>query len=274
MMRGRAAIVGPVAVLVALVVVGALFMLASSRHRVFHLSDTASSAAPEALVARSSPRLPDAAARTRTDAVASAGRFDVPFTEKGTPQPPDGAPPGWTLKAFTGQADVELQRVEGRLTLRLRSDGSSFAVYRDALVDPNELPMLSWTWKALRLPSGGDARVAARDDQAAQIYVVFPRWPSPLTNSDVIGYIWDTSAPVGARLTSARAENVKLIVVESGSQNVGRWRRYERNVVDDYVALFGKKPPRVGKIALMIDSNDTRSGAEALWAGVAFERLR
>jgi hypothetical protein len=262
-MRLPRAPLAPLAGLAGLVIVVAIVVAASTGHRALLGGDAGPSAAPEALVARMS-----APART------GLPRVEVPFAPKAPTQPAEGAPPGWTLQEFTGQADVEVQRLDGRFTLRLRSTGSSFAVYRDVLVDLNELPVLAWTWKALRLPSGGDVRVAARDDQAAQVYVVFPRWPSPLTNSDVIGYIWDTTAPLGARLTSPRAGNVKLVVVESGSENVGRWRSYERDVVKDYVALFGRKPPRVGKIAVMIDSNDTRSGAEALFAGLAFEQRR
>ena len=40
---------------------------------------------------------------------------------------------------------------------------------------------------------------ASRNDQAAQVYVIFPRWPS-LATSDVIGYVWDTQAPIGTAL--------------------------------------------------------------------------
>jgi hypothetical protein len=263
---------GLVVAVAGLLAVGATFMGSRSRGEVGRWRNDAPAAAPDALAARGSPRPAGDAGREGGGVADGRARVDVPFLLRPAAQVPETAPPGWTLKEFAGQADVLLQRVDGRVTVRLRSDGSSFALYRDVLVDPNDMPILSWTWKALRLPAGGDVRVAALDDQAAQIYVIFPRWPSPLINSDVIGYIWDTTAPVGARLTSPRAENVKLIVVESGSENLGRWLRYERNVLDDYVTLFGKRPPRVGKVAVMIDSNDTRSGAEAMWTDLAFQR--
>lgn len=212
--------------------------------------------------------------RTRTEAAAD-GRLNVPLADK-IPGilPADGVPAGWSVKEFAGQAAVELARIEGRLALRLRSDRSSFALYRDVVVDLAELPVLTWTWKVLRLPAGGDGRLAARDDQAAGVYIVFPRWPSPLTRSDVIGYVWDTSVPADTSFTHPRAENVKLIVVESGPEQIGQWRGYQRNVAADYAALFNRKPPRVGKVALMSDSNDTRSDAEALVSSLGFARAR
>ena len=40
------------------------------------------------------------------------------------------------------------------------------------------------------------------------------------------------------------------------------------------VALFGRQPPRVGLVALMIDTNDTRGTAEALLCDIAFARER
>lgn len=267
-----------IGLLLAVLVVGVV--LASPRHRAFYFGG--GEVSPSALVYRATTAplaWPSASvdvpvSRTRRGG-ASDGRLEVPLSDQvpwSLPAP--GVPSGWSLKEFTGAADIELLRVEGRLAIRLRSDRSSFAIYHDVVLDVNELPVLTWSWKVIRLPGGGDVRVAGRDDQAAAVYVVFPRWPSPLTRSDVIGYVWDTNAPVDTRAAHSQSPNVKLIVVESGRKDVGRWRRYERNLIEDYTDLFGKKPPRAGKVALMSDSNDTRTDAEALFAGLGFLKAR
>jgi len=260
------------ALVLALGVAAAVALFTDAGHRALSLSPP-------------SPRGADAAWRTATR-LASTPRASIVETTAPTPgpdgvvrlapteRPPSqfpatGVPPGWLLKEFTGQASIEVVR-DGRLALRLASDRSSFALYRDVIVDPNELPVLSWWWKVTRLPAGGDVRHRASDDQAAQLYVIFPRWPAPLSTSDVIGYVWDTTAPAGTRLVSTRAGNVRVIVLESGRSTAGTWQRETRNLVDDYVALFGRRPPRVGKIAVMIDSDDTASEAEALIGEVTF----
>jgi uncharacterized RDD family membrane protein YckC len=77
---------------------------------------------------------------------------------------------------------------------------------------------------------------------------------------------------VGTRTISSRVSNVKIIVVASGGGGLGAWQRFQRNLAADYIDLFGRQPPRVGKVAIMIDSNDTRSDAEALIAEVRFSR--
>jgi hypothetical protein len=182
-------------------------------------------------------------------------------------------PPGWGATEFAGSdASVELVQSDGRLAMRLRSLGNSFAVHRDIVLDLQQYPILSWSWRVARLPTGGDVREPARDDQAAQVYVVFPRWPSPRTTSDVIGYVWDARAPVGTTLTHPRAPNVRIVVVESGPGRLEQWLQQRRNVAEDYRALFGRQPPRAGKLALMIDSNDTQSEAEAMFGELSFSR--
>jgi hypothetical protein len=210
------------------------------------------------------PILPDAEGSIRVR-VSERPPLRLPF---------EGIPPGWTAKEFAGHASVELVRDDAHLALRLRSEQSSFALYRDVVVDLNELPFLSWSWKIIRLPAEGDVRERAADDQAAQVYVVFPRWPAPLKNSDVIGYVWDSRAPVGTQVTSTKAPNVKIIVVASGQSQVETWRMEERDVARDYAALFGRPAPRVGQVAVMIDSNDTRTTAEALIGDLIFSKMR
>lgn len=264
------------AVALAIVVLAVAVVVGSSpRRRVSGPRDEArvgaqTAVAPTHILARNDPS-PSVLSRPPEAGGDSRRRLEVPLADRPPATlPVEGAPAGWILKEFAGRSEVDLRRSEGRLVLRLRSDRASFALHRDVTLDLAEFPVLTWAWNVARLPTGGDVRLPLRDDQAAQLYVIFPRWPSPLTRSDVIGYVWDTTAPVGTRLTSGRAANVKIIVVESGGAELGAWRRFERNVADDYATLFGRKAPRPGKLALMIDSNDTRSDAEAMVAGIAF----
>ena len=262
-------------------------LLSSSRHRSLHpgLSAApgprAASATPARAPATASPttgprgRRPAAPqASAPSPAPDASGRVRVPVTDLVPVRlPAAGVPDGWALTEFAGSdASIELVQSDGRVALRLRSEHNSFAVHRDIVLDVRRYPILSWIWKVSRLPAGGDVRDPGRDDQAAQVYVVFPRWPSPRTTSDVIGYVWDAGAPVGTTLTSPSAPNVRIIVVESGPDGLEQWLQQHRNVAEDYRALFGRQPPRAGKLALMIDSNDTRSEAEAMFGELTFSR--
>lgn len=204
--------------------------------------------------------------------VDGSGRLQIPIGGALTRPSAAGLPAGWQLQVFAGQPSFELVRSEIGPAFRLKTEASSFAIYRGVVVDLDEFPLLSWAWNVTRLPGTGDVRQATTDDQAAQVYVIFPRWPGPRSNSEVIGYIWDTTAPAGTRLVSSKASNVRLVVVESGPESLRVWRRYQRNVRDDYVAMFGRRPPRVGSVAIMADADDTGSTTEALVGDLAFSR--
>ena len=259
----------------ALVVVSlGLALLASPRLRLRVLGGTVPAARFEArdLMRRMTGRPAPALIATRRQVlVPDAEGMRVPMSDDPPPRVPiEGVPSGWQLREFTGRADVELVRGERALAFRLRSTRTSFALYRDVVVSLDEFPTHAWSWNVAQLPNGGDVRDTRRDDQAAQIYVVFPRWPTPRTRSDVIGYVWDTTAPVGTALTSPKAPNVKIMVVQSGAAHLGAWQRQRRNVAADYQRLFRRSPPRVGAIAVMIDTNDTGRSAEAIIGDLVF----
>jgi hypothetical protein len=275
------------AVLALVVGAAVVVLFASPVHRAYYLDRARSGAAPSGaggvwqrlsetgLPTISGPAASVAAVRAPRSALVpdAEGRVAISLVDPRTLRlPAEGVPPGWEMKEFAGRAAVGVVPSKIGAVLRLRSDQSSFAVYRDVVIDPEQLPWLSWMWKVMRLPAGADVRHAATDDQAAQVYVIFPRWPAPLANSDVIGYVWDTTAPAGTRLTSPKAANVRIIVVESGTAGLGAWRRQQRNVLEDYTALFGRRPPRLGSVAVMIDSDDTAGTAEALVGALAFSR--
>jgi hypothetical protein len=264
---------------IVVVLAGALAIVTVPRLRAFYFGQgtvpATTTLARSAPAAQASPAPSKAAPGRRPLLPDAEGRIRVRVSDRVPPRlPAEGTPAGWTAREFVGHASVELVRDEARLAVRLKSERSSFALYRDVVVDLNEFPFLTWAWKVVRMPAGGDVRERAVDDQAAQVYVIFPRWPAPIQNSDVVGYVWDSRAPVGTRLTSTQAANVKIIVVASGRSQADTWLVEQRDVAKDYAALFGRPAPRVGQVALMIDTNDTKETAEALIGDLVFARTR
>ncbi|MFY9269630.1 MAG: DUF3047 domain-containing protein [Candidatus Manganitrophaceae bacterium] len=182
-----------------------------------------------------------------------------------------GLPVGWSLRQWFGNRHlIELvEEGENRL-LRMFSDKNSFGVYREFKLDPKITPILHWKWKVTRLPEGGDVRSKNKDDQAAQIYVMFPRFPK-MINTRLVGYLWETSAPKLAQVVSQKSSNTRYIVLQSGKERLGEWVPETRNVYEDYKALFGEEPPQIGGITLMIDSDDTGSSAESYFSDIRID---
>ncbi len=182
-----------------------------------------------------------------------------------------GVPAGWDLKEWKGRADFEVVNLAGGKAIHLKSSSTSSALYRDVKFDIRDYPHIHWKWMVRSLPNGADVRHKSTDDQAAQVYVIFPRFPA-LVNSRLIGYIWDTSAPAGSVVTSTKTSNTRYIVIRSGSAGLGEWFTEKRNVYEDYKKLFGEEPPMVGRVSVMIDSDDTKSSAESYIEDIYFAR--
>ena len=105
-----------------------------------------------------------------------------------------------------------------------------------------------------------------KDDYAARIYIIFPSWI--FSNIKTIEYVWSEDLPEGTIMTSPYFANIKLIVVESGKKGNDEWAHEERNIYEDYKRAFGKAPGGVGAIAIMTDTDNTLSTAEALYADI------
>jgi hypothetical protein len=109
------------------------------------------------------------------------------------------------------------------------------------------------------------------DDQAAQVYVLFPKFPAAV-NTRLVGYIWENLTPKDLHVTSRKSSNTRYVVLQNGTDPLGQWVLEKRNVFQDYRKLFGEEPPQVGGVTLMIDSDDTKSTAESYFGVLHFEK--
>jgi DUF3047 family protein len=194
-------------------------------------------------------------------------------TEDWTRQPlgAHGVPAAWRPYETIGghpAYDMTVVEVDGRRALHLKSNGDHSTVAKDVTVDLRETPVLEWEWKVVTLPAGADVRRKETSDLTAHLYVVWPRFPGPV-RSRLIGYAWDTTAPLGIQ-RSQKTSRVTFVILHSGSAETGRWFTERRNVADDYRRIFGEEPENPGAIALSIDTNDTRSFTEAYVGRLAF----
>jgi Protein of unknown function (DUF3047) len=189
------------------------------------------------------------------------------------PEGKTGIPDGWKGQSWgSPKYDFRIVTQGGRNVLQIKSANDSSTISRELKVDIKSHPILQWSWQAVALPKGGDARKSATDDQAAQVYVTFPRFPSQV-RSRIISYIWDTTAPVGAVFKSEKTGLVTYVVVRSGPADLGQWLTESRNVLEDYKKIYGEAPgEEVGAVSISIDSNDTRSTAESYFGEILFRK--
>ena len=184
-----------------------------------------------------------------------------------------GVPDGWQKQNWgSPKYDFTIVSDSSGRAIRLRSENDSSTISKELTVDVREYPILQWRWKAVTLPKGGSARRKQSDDEAAQLYVTFPRFPSAV-RSRIIGYIWDTTAPAGSSFPSQKVGNVTFVVIRSGEGELGKWLTETRNVLEDYRRIYGEAPKEnLGAVSLSINSQNTGTSAESFFGAIAFKR--
>lgn len=179
----------------------------------------------------------------------------------------------WKEKIFHGRVLYEVSPGDEKGYLRALSNKASSGLFYKISFNPRQYPYISWSWKVSRFPSRASGGVLTRkswierDDYALRVYVIFPAFI--FTNTKCLEYVWAEDLPKGKVLASPFFKNIRLIVLESGSKDLGKWISEERNIVNDYKMAFNSpSPPGVGAIAIMSDSDNTQSSCEGYYADI------
>jgi len=183
----------------------------------------------------------------------------------------------WTLdgdtpKGFTKEVKVKPAQaeLEGEF-IKLTSKKTSFGFKKEIKLSVKEYPYVHWSWQARTLPKGGDVRKGDTDDQAGQLYLLFPRFPAKV-NTRILGYLWENETPKGTMGTSTAWSKAKYAVVRDKTDPLGNWHTESRNVYEDYKKLFEEEPPELGSVSVYINSQHTGSEAEIIFGPIYFTR--
>lgn len=128
-----------------------------------------------------------------------------------------------------------------------------------------DTPVLSWKVRAWQLPKNANEDSDSRNDAVMSIYVVFDFGRVALFKKvpKSIRYTWSSTLAKGTELSKLFG-NQKIVVVESGTDNTGKWITFQRNIVEDYRRLFGDDPPKKPlAILILSDGDSTGSWVEA-----------
>jgi hypothetical protein len=180
-------------------------------------------------------------------------------------------PERWREVEVKRHTRYETVLLDGRSCLKAESrDGASILVAQ-VHFDPDTYEWLSWEWRVDQLVEKEALDRKDGADAAARVYVYFESVGLPWQKRN-IDYVWSASLPVGTILTSPYASSSKVIVVESGSSSVGRWKTVERNLEEDYKRCFGGRLPPVVAIGIMSDTDNTHGAALTYFDEVRISR--
>jgi hypothetical protein len=171
-------------------------------------------------------------------------------------------PSDWKPRKDAGKEVYSVQEEGDRRFLRAVSRGLGIQAAKQHEWDPATYPVLAWSWRARQFPEGGDERKAKTNDSVLAVYAVWPH--SPMTVRS-LKYVWSAVVPVGTHLTSSRGLTQGR-VVRSGPDGAATWVDERVNVLEDYRRYFGGEVPKAAGIAVLTDSDDTKSSAAGDYA--------
>ena len=202
-------------------------------------------------------------------------------------------PDGWkplTFKKIEKHTAYTLVKDGGTVAVKAVSEASASGLTREIRINLKEYPVVQWRWKVANVLKKGDVTKKEGDDYPARIYITFEYDSSKVGFFDkakyesvrlfygqypplgAINYIWESKAPKGTVLPNPYADQVKMIVVESGAERLNQWVNEERNVYEDYKKAFGGEPPMISGIAIMTDTDNTGETATAYYGDIVFKK--
>jgi hypothetical protein len=83
-------------------------------------------------------------------------------------------------------------------------------------------------------------------------------------------YVWDAHAAPGSVIVNPKTDRVRKIVVDAAGDGLGQWRDHRRDFTADYRRVFGEEPGRLVAVAVMTDTDNTGTRAEAWYGPILF----
>lgn len=195
---------------------------------------------------------------------------------------PQSLPGKRTTRYAVGPAE------DGRPVVRAQADRSASLVRHKLRIEPSQVGFVRFSWWVPALIVDGDVRSRDTEDSPARIVLAFDGDARRLGDrerllfdlAEVLGgerppfatlmYVWDASAPLDSVVINSRTARVRKIVVESGAEQLGRWRLHERDIAADFRRAYGEAPGALIGVALMTDADNTASRAQASYGPVCF----
>lgn len=182
----------------------------------------------------------------------------------------------------------EYARKDGRDALAVNAQASASMLRRKLTIPPQDLGSVRFSWKVPELIADADLATRDADDSPVRVILAFEGDRRRLSARDsmlselalvltgeempyaTLMYVWCNKREPGSVIVSARTDRVRAIVMESGPSKLDQWLDYERNIRADYQRAFGEAPGALVGIAIMTDSDNTRSTARAWYGPVSF----
>ncbi len=182
--------------------------------------------------------------------------------------PADAILQGWIELPLDGYTEYRLDSLNDRLSIRAVGKRSASALMLPVEFDPNDCPVIEWSWRIQELQESASMSDPEREDVAASIFVMFgdPGSFSEPLEVPTLRYVWTNSRQQNEDIVDSPTLPgvMRSIVVETGLVSPALWVDEKRDLLADYQAAFGSAPrDTVYAVAIFTDNDQTGEPVEA-----------
>ncbi|WP_150686143.1 DUF3047 domain-containing protein [Pandoraea iniqua] len=206
----------------------------------------------------------------------------------------DGLPPHWETHLVTNNKRrtnyEQALDANGIAVIRAKVDESASGIAQKLDIPIYPGAKLNWRWRADEMPASADIRTKRYDDAPVRIALAFDGDPAKLTVQDhlhrelarlvsgrelpyaTLMYTWgDGKFAPDEVVRNPYTARIRAIVVQRGTDGLGQWQSYSRDIAKDYEKAFGEPPGRLIGIAIMSDGDNTQSKFTAWYGDVRLD---
>lgn len=205
----------------------------------------------------------------------------------------NGLPQGWRfyrIAPYKSNTVYRLENYQGRTVLSANAKTSASGLVVNLRPRSAQNLWLRWEWRAAGSIPDADNAEQSLDDSPLRILVAFDGNKSNLPLKEKMNfemanlisgqempyatlmYIWSGKTPVNTVLNNAHTSRIKMIVVDSGWGSINEWRKHERDLAADYQLAFGEAPGKIIGVALLTDTDNTKSEIRSLYGDIELIR--
>ena len=175
----------------------------------------------------------------------------------------------WKEQKFVDETDYSIVDDNGITVIKAQSNAAASMLLQEIPVDLTKTPYINWQWKVENTIAKEDEKAKAGDDYPARIYIAVPNSLFSLYPR-ALNYVWASQSEQNTHWENPYTDDVIMLAVQNGEENVGQWVTEKRNLREDLEKVFGKDFKNIQGIAIMTDTDNLEAEATAFYKNIYF----
>jgi hypothetical protein len=185
----------------------------------------------------------------------------------------------------TKENEINFVNKEKKCEIEIKSNNSGSMLVKKVGLESKKYKYINFQLKVADIIKGADLTKKSGDDAAARVYIfyryekekagffekLYRNYSKNESDGNSIVYIWGNNEKKGDVIENPYSDKFIQIIVESGTENAGKYIKFKQNVYEDFKKHFKYDPPEtISSIAIMTDTDNTGAQATGYFKDIFF----